>query len=161
MIRIRNFNKFFRLDFCEPLALVTSHYEGKSNVLTVGWTTLAALNPFSMAITIAKARYSHNIIKNSNEFVIAYPDVSMEEIVSYCGSVSGRYEDKISKLANTPAIYVKAPLLIYCILNIECQVTGSLDVGSHTLFVGRVQAMHRGEGHKRLYHFGGGQYRTC
>lgn len=36
MKRIRDFSIFHRLNFCEPLALVTSHHEGKSNVLAVG-----------------------------------------------------------------------------------------------------------------------------
>lgn len=161
MKEIKDFSILFGLGFREPLALVTSHYKGESNVLTVGWAMLAALKPLSMAITIGKTCHSHDIIKNSNEFVIAYPDIAMKDIVNYCGTVSGRDENKISKLAVSPSKYVKAPLLTDCVLNMECKIKGSLDTGSHTLFVGNVLAMYHNKRKKRLYHFGRGRYKPC
>ena len=60
-----------------------------------------------------------------------------------------------------PGNMLKAPLLTECLLNMECKVTCSLDVESHTLFVGKVLAMYYGKGKKRLYHFGGGRYGPC
>jgi flavin reductase (DIM6/NTAB) family NADH-FMN oxidoreductase RutF len=71
------------------------------------------------------ARYSHQLIQ--------------EWLTDYLGVVTGREEDRIeiAGLKLTPATKVKTPLLADCPVNIECAVEHTLDLDSHTFFIGQ------------------------
>jgi len=61
--------------------------------------------------------------------------------------VSGREEDKfaVSGLRLAPALQLRTPLLADCPVNIECALEQELNLDSHTLFIGRVLAVHAEE----------------
>ncbi len=95
--------------------------------------------------------------------MIAYPGSDLEKEMLICGTKSGRDVDKFEATGMTarPALKVKPPLIEECIVNMECEVTHAVDVGSHTIFVGRiVQAWEHQEadGMRRLNNLGGGKF---
>jgi flavin reductase (DIM6/NTAB) family NADH-FMN oxidoreductase RutF len=59
----------------------------------------------------------------------------------YLGIASGRDEDKLAKagLHAVKADYVDAPSISEFPVNIECEVSHSLDLGAHTLFIGKIK----------------------
>lgn len=65
-------------------------------------------------------------------------------LVDYLGVVTGKVEDKIgiAALKLQPASYLKTPLLADCPVNVECLVEQELDLDSHSLFIGKVLAVH-------------------
>jgi hypothetical protein len=67
----------------------------------------------------------------------------MARIVDWCGVVSGRDVDKFAETGLTPgpALAVQSPIVQECPLNIECRVTRTLPLGSHTLFLAEVVAV--------------------
>jgi len=91
-------------------------------------------------ITIAKVRYSHQIISNSDGFVINVPTRDQVHIVDYCGTVSGRDVDKFKEcnLLPLPSEKISAPRILEFPLNIECAIKQSVDLGSHTFFFGEI-----------------------
>mgnify|MGYP000870720916 CR=1 FL=1 len=100
--------------------------KGEFNLITLGWGLIGYGyhgNPiFTIAIT--PLRYSWTFIEEVPEFVIGVPDDSLKEKAKLCGTISGRDADKF-KIANlTPAqgMFVKAPLIRECPINIECKV---------------------------------------
>ncbi len=124
-----------------PAVLITTqNKEGKTNVFTVGWVGTACTRPPMLTVAIRPERLSYDYIKETEEFVINLPNVSMTRIVDYCGVTSGRKVDKIDKLnLNTEESQkVLAPSLSDCPVNIECKVKSITALGSHDLFLAEV-----------------------
>jgi flavin reductase (DIM6/NTAB) family NADH-FMN oxidoreductase RutF len=116
--------------------------EGPPNVITIGWFMPTSIEPPMVAISVGKTRYSHDLIRDGREFVVAFPPEELRDAMLICGSESGRDVNKIQKsgLATAPAKIVKPPLLTQCAANLECKVVGECDSGDHTIFVGEVVA---------------------
>lgn len=130
----------------EWTALVVS-WDARNNrpdIITLGWTMHTSGRPSMAAISIGHSRYSHELITQEGEFVLVYPNGRMGEAAMYCGTHSGRRVDKFANtdLVPLPAKIVKPPLIQGAVVNMECQVVGTLDTGDHTIFVGEIVAAH-------------------
>jgi flavin reductase (DIM6/NTAB) family NADH-FMN oxidoreductase RutF len=125
------------------LALITTGAD-RPNVMTCNRIASCSAEPPRLSISIRPARYSHDLIRRTGEFVLNLPTPGQALLADYVGVVSGREEDKfaIAGLRLAPASQLKTPLLADCPVNIECAVERELDLGSHTLFIGRVLAVH-------------------
>lgn len=135
--------------FPVPAVLVSSVAEGKQpNLLTVAWTGIMSSEPPTMYIGVRPGRYSYDLIRQSGEYVINIPGAEQVKVVDYCGTVSGRNVDKFAAtgLTPVPATRVKAPLVAECPVNIECKVTQTLNIGTHTVFVAEVLAVNYSQG---------------
>jgi len=122
--------------------LVTARLGEKTNIITLAWQMPVSSSPPMAAISVAPSRYSHELIAQSGEFVINVPSFSLLKAAVYCGTVSGRDEDKFrgAGLTREPAQIVSAPLIAECIGHLECQVVKQISAGDHTLFLGEVVA---------------------
>lgn len=135
--------------FPVPTVLVTSQLEGyRPNIITIAWTGIMNSDPpVVYAAVRPKGRHSYELIKKSGEYVINIPSADQVRVVDYCGTVSGKDEDKFagSGLTPVPATHVSAPLIAQCPVNIECRVRQVLPLGSHDVFIGDVLAVHFNE----------------
>ena len=137
----------------ERIVLVTSASKiGPPNIITLGWQMRTSFEPPMMAISVGHTRYSHELIKEGGEFVIAVPGIDIAEEVLFCGTRSGRDVDKFSETGLTPgeAQHVRPPLIEECLLNFECKIVGSLNTGDHTIFAGEVLASYKNDEDKRM-----------
>lgn len=128
-----------------PAALVTcADQNGNDNLLTVAWTGTVCSDPAMVSISVRKERYSHQMIRETGEFVINLTTAELVRAVDFCGVRSGRDVDKWAemKLHKLPAEKVKAPMLEESPVNIECKVTQILELGSHDMFLAEVVAVH-------------------
>jgi flavin reductase (DIM6/NTAB) family NADH-FMN oxidoreductase RutF len=125
-----------------PVALVTTTWHGKTNVMPVAYVMPLSFEPPLVGIAVHPSRHTHDMIRFSEEFAINVPGRSLIHHVQYLGSVSGKELDKfeVTKLPTFKARKVGAPLIEGCIGYIECGVEDALRIGDHTLFVGRVVA---------------------
>ena len=126
-----------------PVALVTcAGRDGTENALTVGWFMQTSLSPELLAISVGKTRFSHDIIFDSNEFVLCLPTPEQADAILYCGTHSGRDVDKFATtdLKRQKAKYVRAPLVANCSACFECGVVEKIESGDHTIFVGRIRS---------------------
>jgi len=123
-----------------PAALVTCGTTEKPNVLTIGWTGIVCTRPPMTYISVRPERFSHDIIKKSGEFVINLTASSMVREVDLCGVKSGRDIDKFAVCGfhAVPAVKVAAPLIEECPVSLECKVTESRLLGSHTMFLAEI-----------------------
>ena len=119
----------------------------RPNVMTCNRMASCSAEPPRLSISIRPGRYSHGLIRSTGEFVLNLPTPGQALLADYVGVVTGREEDKfaIAGLRLAPALRVKTPLLADCPVNIECAVEHELDLDSHTLFIGRVLAVHAEE----------------
>ncbi len=123
-----------------PAVLVTSGTLDKPNICTVSWTGTICTDPAMTYISLRPERYTSEIIKKTGEFVINLTTITLAFAADFCGVKSGRDIDKISHLGlNTFASdHVSAPSLRDSPVNIECRVSETRVLGSHTLFMATV-----------------------
>jgi len=127
----------------EPPVLVSCGSMEAANLLTIGWTGTICTQPSMVSISVRPERYSYQLIKDSGEFVINLPTRKLVRAVDWCGVKSGRDYDKFAemKLTPLPASTVSCPILAESPVNLECQVTQVIPLGSHDLFLAKVTAV--------------------
>ena len=115
----------------------------KPNLVTIAWAGNVCSDPPMLSISVRPERYSHAIIQATHEFVVNIPSPRQAKAVDWCGTVSGRNVDKFTDTGLTPAkaLKVQCPIIMECLLNIECRVQKFLKLGSHTMFVAEVVAV--------------------
>jgi flavin reductase (DIM6/NTAB) family NADH-FMN oxidoreductase RutF len=123
-----------------PTTLVGANVESKPDFAAVAWTGVAASNPASVTIALQPHRYSLKGIYENRTFSLNVPSADLVKETDYCGLVSGANTDKV-KDCKFKVFYGKlktAPLIEQCPINLECEVTQILNLGSHHLVVGKV-----------------------
>ena len=137
-----------RLMHPRPTVLVSCSFAGKSNIITLAWSTPLSNNPPLVGISVGLERYSHDLIAKSGEFVVNIPTIDLIKQAMFCGLHSGRDVDKFKEanLTPVPSLKVNAPSILECIAHLECKVVQSVRTGDHTLFVGEVVAARVNQG---------------
>lgn len=131
-----------------PVTLVTCvDPAGKPNIITLAWVGTVCSSPPMVGIGVRPGRYSHDLIRDTGEFVVNLPGANLVEVADYCGTVSGANVDKFQAAGLTPlpASQVRPPLIAECPVSLECKVTQSLSLGAHTLFLGEIVAVQMDE----------------
>jgi flavin reductase (DIM6/NTAB) family NADH-FMN oxidoreductase RutF len=123
-----------------PTVLVGANVDGKPDFAAVAWTGVAASNPAAVTIALQPHRYSLKGIYENRTFSVNVPSADLVKETDYCGLVSGADTDKV-KDCKFKVFYGNlktAPLIEQCPINLECEVAHILNLGSHTLVVGKV-----------------------
>lgn len=117
--------------------------EEKPNIITVAWAGTICSDPAMVSISIRKERYSHDIIKESGEFVINLTTKKLCRATDYCGVKSGKDTDKFKDMHLTPekSVKINAPAIKESPVNIECKVKDIVELGSHDMFIAEVVAV--------------------
>ena len=119
--------------------------EGNTNIITVAWTGTICTNPAMVYISVRPERYSYHMIKETGEFVINLTTEQLAYCTDWCGVRSGRDVDKFKEMhltAEKASELAYAPLIKESPVNIECKVTEVKELGSHHMFLAKVQAVH-------------------
>lgn len=123
-----------------PPVMVTCGTMEKPNVLTIAWTGIVNSEPPMTYISVRPSRYSHDIIKESGEFVINISTLELAKACDYCGVKSGKNTDKFKdmNLEIEPCKEVKAPMLVKAPVSLECKVKSVSSFGSHDMFLAEI-----------------------
>lgn len=130
-----------------PLPVVMVSVQGKDakpNIITVGWTGTINSDPPMISISVRKERFSYHMLMESGEFCVNLTTRELAFATDLCGVKSGRNVDKWreAKLTPYPSSVIKTPGIAESPVIIECRVTKSEDLGTHTIFFGEVVAVH-------------------
>lgn len=132
-----------------PAVMVsTADKSGKANIITVAWTGTVCTNPAMLYISVRPERYSYGLLKDSGEFVVNLTTEKLKKATDWCGVKSGRDVDKWEAMHLTQGKASKlqyAPIIEECPVNIECTVTEVKELGSHHMFLAKVEAVQVGE----------------
>ena len=118
--------------------------EGRTNIITVAWTGTVCTNPAMVYISVRPQRYSYDLLRDSGEFVINLTTEKLLRAADWCGVKSGRDTDKWKEMHLTPGRASRldwAPVIEEAPVNIECRVTEVKELGSHHMFLARVEAV--------------------
>ena len=130
-------SKVYQLIETGPVVMLTTAYQGKLNVMTMSWHTMLDFEPPLIGCIVSNRDYTFELLKTTQECVIAIPTVELAAKVVKVGNTSGRDIDKFSKfkLTAVPASMVKAPLIGGCYANLECKVVDLSMTDKYNLFV--------------------------
>ena len=130
-----------------PLYLVSTEFQGKKNVMSL--SMFAYMSGRLISIGVVPSRYSFDLIRKSQEYVLNVVDEGLIEAVRICGENSGRDIDKfkLAKLTPIKSAVVNAPLIQESPVNLECKVVKEVEIGGHVWFVAEAQTAHIEEGY--------------
>lgn len=112
----------------------------KPNIITVAWAGTINSDPPMLSISVRKERYSHDIIEKTGEFVVNLVNEPLTRATDFCGVRSGRDVDKFAEMKLTPVAVdgVSVPAIEESPVNLACQVTDIIPLGSHDLFLAKI-----------------------
>ena len=125
-----------------PAVMVSCARKGeKPNIVTLAWVGTVNSEPPMCSVSVRKERFSHGIIRESGEFVINLVGEEQLKATDFCGVKSGRDVDKFAACGLTPAAVegLSAPAIAECPLYLACRVASVQDLGSHDLFLGKIE----------------------
>jgi len=94
-----------------------------------------------ISVAIRHQRYTLRGIRQNLTFSVNVPSTDIVRETDYCRIISGSKVDKV-EICQFNVFYGKldnAPLIEQCPVNLECKVVRILDLGSHSLIVGRIE----------------------
>ena len=93
-----------------------------------------------VSISVRPERHSHDIIKESGEFVINLVTQKLVKACDWCGVKSGSDHDKFKEqnLTQYTSEYMNAPAIAESPVNIYCKVKDMIPLGSHDMFIAEV-----------------------
>ena len=163
----------YKVIYPRHVVLVTTiDNKGKPNIITLAWTMNVSFKPPIIAISIANTnRYSFELLKQVEEFVVNVPTKEIIKEVLFCGRNSGKRIDKFKETSLTTgkSRSVRPPIIKECVGFVECRVIEKVKMGDHTVFFGKVldcyvkkeYSTNRGYDLKKselIYHLGGNDF---
>jgi flavin reductase (DIM6/NTAB) family NADH-FMN oxidoreductase RutF len=117
---------------------------GPPGLIAISWVSVVCATPPMVGVAMRAERYSYGLVRESGEFVLNIPTAALLRAVDFCGTVSGHTVDKFREtgLTPVPGVKVHPPLVQECPVNLECVVRETRPLGSHTLFLAEVVAVH-------------------
>lgn len=127
--------------FPTPVLIIgTYDINNRPNLATVAWGGICCSGPPCVAISLRKARHTCDNILEKKAFTVNILSEDMVKSADYYGIVSGKNEDKFLKTNITPvkSELVDAPCGKEFPLVLECSLFKSIELGSHTQFIGEI-----------------------
>lgn len=123
------------------LYVVCAKKDGKFNGQIVNTVFQITSEPPTVSVSINKQNLTHEYIEAGKVFTVS---VLSEEtpmpFIGHFGFKSGRVIDKLATVKYKVGV-TGAPIVLDNALSyLECEVVGSMDVGTHTIYVGKIIA---------------------
>lgn len=113
--------------------LVTAGTKANANTMTVSWGGVGVLWGKNVAyIFIRDSRYTKEFIDKGDFFSVTFLDQQYREALNYCGSHSGRNENKIEKAGLTLASKHSIPYIDEGNLVLLCQKMAAVPITEDT-----------------------------
>ncbi len=127
-----------------PIVLVSSIWQGKTNIMTMGWHTIMEFTPSLIGCMISGGNHSFEMIKQSRECVINLPTTKLTDQVVGIGNSTGAEIDKFATFGLTADVAekVKAPLIRECHANFECRLHDDVLIDKYNFFIFKIVKVH-------------------
>ena len=114
--------------------------DGKPDLMVASWGGICCSSPPCLAVSLRTTRLTHANIMASRAFTVNIPSLRQLAETDYLGMVSGRDVDKFraTGLTAVKSELVRAPMVREFPLSLECRLVESIDLGSHTQFIGKI-----------------------
>lgn len=138
--------------------LITAEKDNKVNTMTASWGGFGVMWGKNVAyIVLRPQRYTKEFVDSSDTFSLTFFDNSFKKQLGYLGSVSGRNEDKLSKVeltvahSNSTPYFEEANIAVICkklyaqgftpesFIAKECDEKWYPEKDYHTLYIAEVE----------------------
>ena len=153
--------KLYRLLYPMKVVLITARHEEKESIMPAAWCFPLSADPPMFGVSVAKDRFTYELVTKSKKFAINIPDSEMKEQIIKCGSTTGRDTDKFAETGFTKEEgRMGNPLIAECHASVECSLEKVVETGDHFLLVGKVENfVKRTEPRKGIYQVGGTEFK--
>lgn len=117
--------------------IVTVRTKERMNGMTAAWISQVSMNPAMLMVSVAPARYTHSLIKESGYFAINVLSEGQEGLAQSFGFRSGRKHDKFQNVPYFDAVN-GSPVLKDAMAFFECKLADAFTAGDHSLFIGTI-----------------------
>ncbi|HEY3373985.1 MAG TPA: flavin reductase family protein [Candidatus Aquicultor sp.] len=141
-----------------PVVLITAAHEGHAGIMTINMVAGISFNPPLTAVSLSHHSHTRSLIEQSGEFAINIIGPDLIDLAKNVGMSTGNRIDKFAEfnIDTEQAEVIQAPLVHDAHTVLECRVEKTVDLGNHSLYVGRVVAYHECETEDKeplyLYH---------
>lgn len=135
--------KAYRLLNHGPTVLVSSAYQGVTNVMAAAWSMPVDFMPPKVAVVIDRNTLTRQLVEGSGEFALNIPSRRLAQATLAAGTASGRDVDKLGGrgFETFAAERIHAPLLEGCLGWLECRVIPEPHIqAAYDLFLAEVIA---------------------
>jgi flavin reductase (DIM6/NTAB) family NADH-FMN oxidoreductase RutF/rubredoxin len=132
-----NKGAFYKLSY--GLYVITSGERGKFNGQIANTVFQVTSEPPTVAVSINKANYTHELIRSSRRFAVSVlTDATPMTIIGRFGFKCGRDMDKLEGIQIRTGKTGIPIVTSHAVAFIETEVIAELDCGTHTIFLGKV-----------------------
>ena len=134
------------------VTIVSSIYNDIRHGMTVSSFTSISIDPATLLVSLQDNARTHRLVKESGVFAVTILDQSQ---VAISDRFAGRQTEKLDRFrgVDTFTLVTGAPLIRGGLVCFDCQVCDTHEIGQHTLFIGQVLAMQKGDGEQPLIYF--------
>ncbi len=119
------------------LALVGSRAGDEQNAMTTSWITQLSMDPVLIGVGIDNDAVTHRLISDGGSFTVNLWDAEDTKLFVKFSKPATNDGDALNGRPVRPAT-TRAPVFDGAMAWIDCEVRQSIDLGTHTLFVGEV-----------------------
>lgn len=146
--------------FCDVLqhwasgvTVVTTRSGDKMHGMTVSAFSSVSADPPLVLVCANQASITHEVIQEGGLFTVNILAAHQKDVSNVFASVEK--EDVRLEHVSWSEGETGAPLIDEALACLECKVTNAHQAGSHTIYVGRVEAVHTSVAEPLLYYRGG------
>jgi flavin reductase (DIM6/NTAB) family NADH-FMN oxidoreductase RutF/rubredoxin len=124
---------------CYGVYIVSSKKDGRLNGQIANTVFQVTSEPPTIAVSINKQNLTHEFIEASKVFTVSIvsQDASMT-LIGHFGFKSGREIEKFKDIKYKTGVTGAPIVLEQTVGFMECEVLNSTDVGTHTIFIGKI-----------------------
>jgi len=113
---------------------------GMANGMTAAWVGICNSKPPCVYASIRRSRHTYDGVVKHQAFTVCVPSAAHAREADYLGIASGRDGDKLARAGLTAvrSDLVEAPYIDEFPVAMECRLHQTMDLGSHTVFIGEV-----------------------
>lgn len=139
--------------FATGVTVVTTCDATRRAGITVNAFASLSLDPPLVLICLDTSSYVHDMVRQAGYFAVNLLTEAQSDISNcFAGSTEYRYSEFCGVLTHTEV--TGAPVFNDCLGWIDCRVEAVYPGGDHSIFLGRVEALHADEGTPLLYYQG-------
>lgn len=111
---------------------------GAGNGFTANWVSQASFEPQQVTVAVSNDIQSNALIRKSRVFSLNFLDEAQEELARKFATDQEAGDSAVGGSEFRPGTETGAPLFDEAFAHLECRVTGELEAGDHTIFLGEV-----------------------
>lgn len=141
------------------VTVVTSRAGDRVHGMTVSAFSSVSADPPLVLVCANRESTTHSVIEEGGVFAVNILAEHQEEVSNVFASA--KYEDSRLDRVTWADGETGAPLIDEALASLECKVASAHHEGSHTIYIGRVEAVHTTDATPLLYYRGGYRSLRC